>query len=185
MPSSRTRNKVLAFASMAGVTLAASGAHADFFDAIGRIFGGEPSPAPQVQTYSPDATFEDRGSGLEVVVRPRRAAPPRQVVRKPAPKEVATASMDPVKNPDWYLDDPTLRRGDILVLKGEVLVFEGTGTGRHRREEFASLAESKLPAADKQKLREMAGLQVPAVTAPPQQIARSKSGRVMASMSQD
>jgi hypothetical protein len=38
---------------------------------------------------------------------------------------VLNAQIDPVLDPNWYLNDPTLRRGDMVVLENKVLVYDG------------------------------------------------------------
>lgn len=183
--------KSLVAAAVVGPLLVAGSAHANFFDAIGRIFGGE-SSAPPVQQYQPAPveTYEEAPRRpLGVTVRPRQTQRPtfreqerfvrerpgfprERVVRegvreKPVrEKRVAEAvapaepvNLDPAKNASWYLQDPTLRPGDIVVLKGEVLVFEGGRGGPRGREDFASLEQSRLSPTEKQQLREMAGVQ--------------------------
>jgi hypothetical protein len=76
--------------------------------------------------------------------------------------------IDPVKNPDWYLDDPTLRRGDIVVLKGEVLVYQGSGRSPHAREDFTALDASALSAAERDRIAAMARLRPEAPSRPKQ-----------------
>lgn len=196
MRSSPLKTKAIVLAFAIGPTLAVGSAHADFFDAIGRIFGGEQSAAP-VQQYQPapvESDYVRTRRPLDVTVRPRpmRSSSIREhgrftrdvkerVARERPSREQRTVAanssepvnLDPVKNPSWYLDDPTLRRGDIVILKSEVLVYEGNGSSRHGREEFASLDQSSLPVSEKQKLREMAGLQNygPTATAQASQVA--------------
>jgi hypothetical protein len=65
--------------------------------------------------------------------------------------------MDPAKVPDWYLQDSTLRSGDIIVLKGEVLVFQG-GRLPHARADFSSLQQSRLPQKERERIAELTGL---------------------------
>ena len=80
-----------------------------------------------------------------------------RAVPDPMKKKLAV-SLNPETNPDWFLQDPTLRAGDIVVLKGEVLVLQG-GRAPYSREDFATLAQSRLAAGEKRKIRDMAGLQ--------------------------
>ena len=184
MCSLRSTIRTLALAAIIGPTVAIGSAHADFFDAIGRIFGGDPSPVPVERSYQPNpSSFDDVDRELHplgLTVRSRHV-PKRQTVRraKPPEKSVETVSLNPTENPSWYLDDPTLRRGDIVVLKGEVLVYEGSVSGRHSREEFSSLERSRLPSAEKQKLREMAGV------LPPTQGAKAQPSQVAAAVAAD
>jgi hypothetical protein len=92
--------------------------------------------------------------------RPARRERPRAPVTETA--SVPAGPIDPVQTPDWHLQDPTLRRGDIVVLKDQVLVFKG-GRMPFSRADFASLSESDLPAEERERLSHMAGLKpVPA-----------------------
>ena len=139
---------------------------AGLFDAIGSIFGADPEPTRSYR-QAPGG-YSDGEGGLAVTVRPRRQKPRRErpVARREKAAPVISLNLDPAKNPNWYLDDPTLRRGDIVVLKGEVLVFEGSGRGPHTREDFTSLARSDLAKAERERISEMARLPVqdPALT---------------------
>jgi hypothetical protein len=73
---------------------------------------------------------------------------------------VLNAQIDPVVDPDWYLHDPTLRRGDMVVLENKVLVYDGPAKkGPHMRAEFADLRSSTvLPSETKQLVIQMTGL---------------------------
>ncbi|WP_156323352.1 hypothetical protein [Bosea sp. AAP35] len=64
-----------------------------------------------------------------------------EVSSKPKPPVV---QLDPATDADWYLKDPTLRRGDIVVTASGVMVFQG-GRGReeNRRAEFSALGGGK------------------------------------------
>ena len=170
------RHLVLA-AALSAPLLAATGVQAaGLFDAIGAIFGGDLDPPP-----SPRSTrggFYDGQGGLDLTVRPRRPKPRREkpVVRRLAPAPALAPAknlnFDPATNPNWFLDDPTLRAGDIVVVKGDVLVFEGGGPAPHAREDFTSLNSSRLSAEERERLRQMARL--PAGT-PASQDARRKT----------
>lgn len=107
------------------------------------LFGGFSDRRPAFE-YSPPP--------LEMRVNPRRRALPagpavdRKVTRQ--------TPIDPVKNPQWYLDDPTMRRGDIVVLKGRVLVYEGS---HHAPEDFTILNRSRLVSSrEKERISRMA-----------------------------
>jgi hypothetical protein len=66
---------------------------------------------------------------------------------------VLNAQIDPVLDPNWYLNDPTLRRGDMVVLKNKVLVYDGPAEkGPHMRTEFADLRASTVVASETKKL---------------------------------
>ncbi len=81
----------------------------------------------------------------------------RKISQPETPPEIDL--MNPDRNPTWYLDDPTLRRGDIVVLKGEVLVFQG-GRVPYSRDDFSQLGRSHLSSAEKANLRAMSGVRV-------------------------
>ena len=155
-------SKVLATAIMVMLASWQPAAAQGFFE---RLFGVESQPE-QPRYYQP-APAEDfdrptyRSEPLDFTIRKRAK---ERAVRKERPRRepVETASapagpIDPVAVPDWHLQDPTLRRGDIVVLKDEVLVFKG-GRLPFSRENFASLSESDLPKDERERLAHMAGL---------------------------
>lgn len=88
--------------------------------------------------------YAPRHEPLDVRVNPRRKA---NGAAKNLPehekKRALAVSIDPVKHPNWYLEDPTLRRGDIVVLKGQVLVYDGA-RGPVTRAAFTALDKSPL-----------------------------------------
>lgn len=80
---------------------------------------------------------------LEMTIRPGRRsakAPKQAQVERPP---VLITPMDPVKDPDWFLSDPTLRKGDVVVLPGRVVVFNGN-RGERRRSDFEDLLRTHL-----------------------------------------
>ena len=108
------------------------------------------------------------------VAGPAREAKVRRVVR-----------VDVEANPNWHLQDPTLRRGDILVLKGGAVVFEGQAKAVHAREDFASLKQTRLVSKAGQRDIRMAttGIWSPqdVAPAPPARHARTRAPRREAS----
>ncbi|MCO5091805.1 hypothetical protein [Bosea sp. (in: a-proteobacteria)] len=92
---------------------AAPGAEAaGLFDDLARaLFGG----GPRLRA-SPIYEFDEAPR----IRAPRPRAP--EVSAKPAPPVV---QLDPQTDRHWYLKDPTLRRGDIVVTAGGVLVYRG------------------------------------------------------------
>lgn len=58
---------------------------------------------------------------LHVTVRKRRA-PAKAAIPKEVPVVLQRSTLDPSKDPYWYLKDETLRRGDIVVLPNRVLI---------------------------------------------------------------
>ena len=150
-----------------GITAAQAG----FFE---KLFGVEsepeqPSyyyhqPAPN-QGYIDEAPTRRERRSLDLTVRPRPKE--RNAQRKndrPGLQrgglETAGAPsgpINPVGNPEWYLQDATLRAGDIIVLEKEVLVFRG-GRMPFSRANFASLSQSDLPKEERNRLAYMTGL---------------------------
>ena len=99
------------------------------------LFGGFSRPSSGYD-YSPP---------LGVQVNPYRKS--RRVLgNRPSGSEQKAklqTAIDPVKNPQWYLDDPTLRRGDIVVLQGRALVFDGA-RGVRSNGDFTPIQRSSL-----------------------------------------
>ena len=65
---------------------------------------------------------------------------------------MAVIKLDPQTDPYWYLKDPTLRRGDIVVTAGGVLVYQGRDSDASRPADFVALGGSD-PKGWKQKLQ--------------------------------
>lgn len=104
----------------------------NIFDDFASAFFGAPARSVQ-PAYEP----------LEMTVKPRRKAASKSgtpkyadVSSKPAPPAV---KLDPATDPNWFLGDPTLRRGDIVVTRQGVLVYQGRDSDALRRSDFASL----------------------------------------------
>lgn len=80
---------------------------------------------------------------LEMTIRAKRRpskAPKKAQVERPP---ILVTPMDPVKDPNWFLSDPTLRKGDVVVLPGKVVVFNGN-RGERRRSDFEDLLRTRL-----------------------------------------
>lgn len=142
------RLSLFAGALVIGLT-PSGGAQANLFD----FLFGAPAPQP-VPVYRPSRP-------LDVRVNPRRRGgawtdqrrdgQPRAGRPSWERKPVLVKSIDPVKNPNWHLEDPTLRPGDIVVLKGQVLVLEG-GHKPRMREDFTLLEKSRYFSAKEREL---------------------------------
>ena len=120
--------RVVMFGMVAAMTVAAApGAQAaNLFEELGRaIFGGGPR-LRATPIYEYDEPMQPRAQ--------RQKAP--EASTKPKPPVV---QLDPATDPSWYLKDPTLRRGDIVVTANGVMVYQGRGSDMNRREDFASL----------------------------------------------
>jgi hypothetical protein len=99
-------------------------------------------------------------------LRPRAEVPLEMTITpaRPAPSTYGTGDeiihvrsipIDPVKQPNWYLTDPTLRPGDIVVLPQKVLVYSGA-RGERRLADFADLDRArKLSRRDRDRIRQM------------------------------
>lgn len=144
--------------SVPGPAAAAGG----LFEFLGSVFGGRPAPP----------AYEDMGGGLDLTVHPQRRV--RSIRRREtSAAKPANTAINPVDHPNWYLEDPTLRRGDIVVLPGKVLVYEG-GRGQAEQADFTSINRSSLVSkADRQKVGAMTGLMTGLPLATP---SRSASG---------
>jgi hypothetical protein len=130
------------------------------------LFGsGQPQPQPQYQprpepqqAYEPPRQYYGGAPrrALDVTVRPRSSI--RKTARKQAPSPPVNVAINPTERPNWYLEDPTLRKGDIVVLPGRVLVFQG-GRGPIDEADYVSLDESRyVSKAERQTIKAMAGL---------------------------
>jgi hypothetical protein len=110
---------------------AAPGAEAaGFFDSLARaIFG-----APRLRA-SPIYEFDDD--------RPRARPRPRAPEASSKPK-LPVAKLDPQTDRHWYLKDPTLRRGDIVVTASGVLVYQGRDSDAAHSSDFVALGGSDL-----------------------------------------
>ena len=151
-----------------GITAAQSG----FFE---RLFGVESEPEQPRYYYQPtpdqghidEAPARRQRRPLDFTVRPRPTDRAVQRDRKNGPRglnggqveiaSVPSGPIDPAANPNWHLQDPTLRTGDIVVLDKEVLVFRG-GRMPFSRANFASLSQSDLPKEERERLAYMTGL---------------------------
>lgn len=144
-------------AAVAGIGLASAGpAQAGLFDFL---FGGSGFQQPQQPVYQSPGAIDVRVNPRRRV-RSERGEPRRErAARGPRPeRKVALATpIDPVKNPNWHLDDPTLKRGDIVVLKGKVLVFNG-GSSHRVTSDFTSLDKSRLVSgSEREKIMQSTG----------------------------
>ncbi|UZF92314.1 hypothetical protein [Bosea sp. NBC_00550] len=109
------------------VVSAAPGAQAaGLFDELARaIFGGGPRLRAS-PIYELDEAPRMRA--------PRPRAP--EAASKPKPPVV---QLDPQTDRQWYLKDPTLRRGDIVVTAGGVLVYQGRDADALHSADFVAL----------------------------------------------
>ncbi|MDP3258763.1 MAG: hypothetical protein Q8S58_03655 [Bosea sp. (in: a-proteobacteria)] len=119
---------MLGLATAMSVSGAPSVQAANLFEELGRaIFGG----GPRLRA-TPIYEYDEPRQAM-----PRQKAP--EVSSKPKPPVV---QLDPSSDPNWYLKDPTLRRGDIVVTAQGVMVYQG-GRGDGRRSDFTALGAGK------------------------------------------
>lgn len=81
---------------------------------------------------------------LQMTVRPSRKKTKLDGATKDVkdgPKTPLVKPMEYASDPFWYLRDETLKKGDIIVLKDRVVVFDG---GARAYANFASFQTSKL-----------------------------------------
>lgn len=118
-----------AVAAALAFSAAPSAQAAGLFDDLARaLFGG----GPRLRA-SPIYEYDDEPR----VRAPRTRAP--EVSSKPKPPVV---QLDPQADKQWYLKDPTLRRGDIVVTAGGVLVYQGRDADATRPADFVALGGS-------------------------------------------
>ncbi len=132
-----TRRMILAIGVAGSLAMAPQAQAAGFLDDLTRaIFG---NPAPPAMIGGPDGP----------AIRPRPSKP-RPVNTKPAEPPV---KLDPASDAYWYLRDPTLRKGDIVVTRSGVVVFDGQRSSGHETSDFTALASTKrLPKVQQQTL---------------------------------
>ena len=94
-----------------------------------------------------------------------RPSRPRYFTAKPNPPAI---KLDAENDPTWYLKDPTLRRGDIIVLKTGVVVFDGQPKAEHFSGDFTPLGQTRLLSPiRRQEIAEMArGIKTPSPIKP-------------------
>lgn len=137
----RRRASMATFAAAIGLAIAPQAEAAGFFDDLARAFFGGGRSAPPAMM---------RGDPFEMTVQPKRQKP-RPASTKPAEP---AAKLDPAKDAFWYLRDPTLRKGDIIVTRSGVVVYDGRGGAEHRPSDFTALGDTrKLPKAQQQALQ--------------------------------
>lgn len=120
-----------AVAAALAFSAAPSAQAAGLFDDLARaLFGG----GPRLRA-SPIYEYDDEPR----VRAPRPRAPAPEVSSKPKPPAV---QLDPQTDKQWYLKDPTLRRGDIVVTAGGVLVYQGRDADASRPADFVALGGS-------------------------------------------
>jgi hypothetical protein len=147
-----TRTAFAALGALAAASVVATPASAGFFDFL--FGGGYQRPAPQY--YAP--AYER--APLDVRVDPRRRAPGQAKARtdkESAPKKVVNKAIDPKAHPNWFLEDPTLKRGDIVVLPTGAMVYEG-GSRPQTKQDFAKLSDSRLVSKkERERINDMVG----------------------------
>lgn len=126
-------NRLAALAALAAASLAsAAPAQANFLEAL---FGIAPR---QVVAPAPER------APLHMTVRPRApkdGRPGLGAAAKDTPPAPRVAPMEYANDPFWYLKDPTLKKGDIIVLDGRVVVFNG---GERSYSNFLGFQSSRL-----------------------------------------
>lgn len=161
-----TRRMILAIgvAGSFGLAMASPAQASGFLDDLTRaIFG---NPAPPAMIGGPDGP----------AIRPKPSKP-RPVNTKPAEPAV---KLDPASDAYWYLRDPTLRKGDIVVTRSGVVVFDGQRASGHASNDFTALEDTRrLPKAQQQTLEAAAARGrayfTPSATAPVVPVMQTKA----------
>lgn len=130
--------KVIVAAALAATStaLASPAGAAGFWETL---FG-----VPQRPAYAPAPD-----NPLHMTVRPKRKKATAKLDGatkdvKDGPKTPLVKPMEYANDPFWYLRDETLKKGDIIVLKNRVVVFDG---GARAYANFASFQTSRLLSA--------------------------------------
>lgn len=125
-----TRRMLLAMgmAGAIGLAMAPQAQAAGFFDDLARVFGARPTPPAAI------------GVPMEMTVKPKRQKPRAAATTKPAAPAV---KLDPASDAFWHLRDPTLRKGDIVVTRSGVVVFDGRASSEHAASDFTALGETR------------------------------------------
>lgn len=161
-----TRRMILAIGVAGGIGLAMAprAEAAGFLDDLTRAIFGNPTPPAAI-------------GGLDgPVIRPKPSKP-RQVSTKPAEPAL---KLDPASDAYWYLRDPTLRKGDIVVTRSGIVVFDGQKSSEHASSAFTALEDTKrLPKAQQQTLEAAAARGranfTPSTTAPVIPVMQTKA----------
>lgn len=134
-----TRRMILAIGIAGSISFAMTpqAQAAGFLDDLTRAIFGNPTPPAAIGI--PD--------GPAIKPRPSK---PRPVNTKPAEPAV---KLDAASDSYWYLRDPTLRKGDIVVTSRGIVVFDGQRSSDHASSDFTALEGTKrLPKAQQQTL---------------------------------
>jgi hypothetical protein len=171
-------NRMMRFLRPVGCALVLAGCmtSADVAHAEGGLFGflggfGQPYQRPEPTRVYPQS-YPSRP--LEMRVGPRRVmkpstSPGRFVARPRRPQMAGRdvqmtqketyAKLSPATNPQWYLQDPTLRHGDLIVGEKGVMVFVGEKNASHGKTDFQPIAQaSDISKAERQQLDQVATL---------------------------
>lgn len=120
-----------------------------------------PAPAPSYSSRPLNISVTPKKSvrGRDKAHKPNKFARPHRGGSKVAGERsgdkprVSTVKLqhpiDPEKNPDWFLTDPTLRYGDILVLKTGPVVYQGGSKRTRAQEDFVSLGQSRVVSSSR------------------------------------
>lgn len=130
MPS--FRQIIAVAAGLSAAAFAPSAAAAGFWETL---FG-----VPQRPAVAP----RPESDPLHMTVRPKRHKPAGLAAGQDGPKTRLVKPMDYADDPFWYLKDETLKKGDVIVLKDRVVVFDG---GPRSYANFASFQSSSLLSA--------------------------------------
>lgn len=132
----RLKVLVAGVAGAIGFGIAPQANAAGFFDDFARAFFGRPAAPP---------IFSD-----PFETKPRRHKPRPEAAKPNAP----AVKLDPATDAFWYLRDPTLRKGDIVVTRSGVVVFDGRTSTEHAPADFTTLGEARrLPKAQKEAIQ--------------------------------
>ena len=150
-----------------------------FFFPTASLSGGEAACASQCPD-APTALYSMPSDKIEDAV----SSTGEPYTRLPVAKRYQTTldntcscHRDPVASrAKQLLDDPTLRRGDVVMTADGFRVYEGSGYGRATPRDFVALGKARLPTAQRAELAQMerASAGSPALSAPTFVVTRPK-----------
>ena len=189
---SRRIAQALVLGALLGVT-AAGPAKADFFDFL---FHPQQQAQPQPVYYAQPNAYGAPRSTLppSFRIKAHAAAKPSRAIANAAEKVFGESHEKANKSPPVagvgplgpFVNDPTLRAGDVVVTSAGIRVFEGSGEHHHSTSDFIALAQSgKFNTSNYRALAqiEKANQLSPSVT--PDAVAQVSSSTQVASATND
>ena len=188
---SRRIAQALVLSGLLGV-MAAGPAKADFFDFL---FHPQQQAQPQAVYYAQPNAYPAPRSGLAPAFRSKaHAAKPSRAIANAADK-VFGESRDKAMKPTPpvagvgplgpFVNDPTLRSGDVVVTSSGIRVFHGPSEHHHTASDFVALAQSQFNTSNYRALAQIETANKLAPKAAPDAVAQASSSTQVASTATD